>query len=134
MLPIVVIAMARREQDMQCHHGAGTGVVRQAGALVSAAIDCAGGKGNGRELSPMLNRHQRLCRWRRRCCRQYRRCGHCRYRKLSTGLMRRASQEPLDLDETIQICSSYQPHYHDHVTHFAARIRRGDSMLLHKLI
>jgi hypothetical protein len=117
MLPIGVLAMARREQDMQCHHGAGTGVVRQAGALVSAAINGAGGKlnaggkRNGRELSPMLNRHQRLRRWRRRCCRQYRRGGHCRCRRPSTGLLRRASQEPLDLDETIQICSSYQPHF-----------------------
>ncbi|KAG7339654.1 spermine/spermidine synthase domain containing protein [Nitzschia inconspicua] len=48
----------------------------------------------------------------------------------------------LDLEDTLQICSCYRPHYHEYSAHFAARfvndVRRiifiggGDSMLLHE--
>jgi spermidine synthase/S-adenosylmethionine/arginine decarboxylase-like enzyme len=48
----------------------------------------------------------------------------------------------LDLDDTLQICSCYRPHYHEFSAHFAGRfvrdVRRiifiggGDSMLLHE--
>jgi spermidine synthase/S-adenosylmethionine/arginine decarboxylase-like enzyme len=50
----------------------------------------------------------------------------------------------MDLDDIVQIATCYRPHYHEYVTHFAARykehIRRavfvggGDSMLLHELL
>jgi spermidine synthase/S-adenosylmethionine/arginine decarboxylase-like enzyme len=48
----------------------------------------------------------------------------------------------LDLEDTLQICSCYRPHYHEYSAHFASRfvedVRRiifiggGDSMLLHE--
>ena len=48
-----------------------------------------------------------------------------------------------DLDDTVQICSNYRPHYHEYATHLPARfmstVKRavfvggGDSMLLHEL-
>ena len=50
----------------------------------------------------------------------------------------------LDLDDTVQICGSYRPHYHEVMVHYTARflgnIRRvlfvggGDSMLLHEIL
>ena len=50
----------------------------------------------------------------------------------------------MDLDETLQICSSYRPHYHEFAAHFPARyietVKRvifvggGDSMLLHEVL
>ncbi|KAG7346581.1 spermine synthase [Nitzschia inconspicua] len=50
----------------------------------------------------------------------------------------------MELDKIVQICSNYRPHYHEYVTHAAARfvkdIRRvifiggGDSMLLHEAL
>ena len=48
-----------------------------------------------------------------------------------------------DLDNTVQICSNYRPHYHEYATHLPARFMKtvkravfvggGDSMLLHEL-
>jgi len=48
-----------------------------------------------------------------------------------------------DLDDTVQICSNYRPHYHEYATHLPARFMKtvkravfvggGDSMLLHEL-
>lgn len=52
----------------------------------------------------------------------------------------------MDLDDTVQICDAYRPHYHEYAVHHAARfmpkdsIRRalfvggGDSMLLHEIL
>ncbi|OEU17235.1 S-adenosyl-L-methionine-dependent methyltransferase, partial [Fragilariopsis cylindrus CCMP1102] len=50
----------------------------------------------------------------------------------------------MDLEDTVQICSSYRPHYHEFSSHFAARfvddIKRvvfvggGDSMMLHEVL
>jgi spermidine synthase/S-adenosylmethionine/arginine decarboxylase-like enzyme len=50
----------------------------------------------------------------------------------------------MDLEDTLQICSSYRPHYHEFSAHFPARyieeVRRvvfvggGDSMLLHEVL
>ena len=50
----------------------------------------------------------------------------------------------LELDDMLQICSSFRPHYHDYVTHFPARykaeIKRvlfvggGDAMVLHEML
>jgi spermidine synthase len=50
----------------------------------------------------------------------------------------------MDLEDTVQICSSYRPHYHEFSSHFAARfvdnIKRvvfvggGDSMMLHEIL
>jgi spermidine synthase len=50
----------------------------------------------------------------------------------------------MDLEETLQICSSYRPHYHEFSSHFPARyinsvqrvvfIGGGDSMLLHEVL
>jgi spermidine synthase/S-adenosylmethionine/arginine decarboxylase-like enzyme len=50
----------------------------------------------------------------------------------------------LELDDMLQICSSFRPHYHDYVTHFPARYKAdinrvlfvggGDAMLLHEML
>ena len=50
----------------------------------------------------------------------------------------------MDLEDTVQICSTYRPHYHEFSSHFAARfvdnIKRvvfvggGDSMMLHEVL
>lgn len=50
----------------------------------------------------------------------------------------------LELDNIVQICESYRPHYHEMVVHYTARfldnIKRvlwvggGDSMLLHEVL
>jgi len=50
----------------------------------------------------------------------------------------------MDLEDTVQICSSYRPHYHEFSSHFAARfvdtvervifVGGGDSMMLHELL
>jgi len=50
----------------------------------------------------------------------------------------------MDLEDTVQICSCYRPHYHEFSSHFAARfvdnIKRvvfvggGDSMMLHEVL
>lgn len=50
----------------------------------------------------------------------------------------------MDLEDTVQICSSYRPHYHEFSSHFAARfvdnVKRvvfvggGDSMMLHEVL
>jgi len=50
----------------------------------------------------------------------------------------------MDLEDTVQICSGYRPHYHEFSSHFAARfvdvIKRvifvggGDSMMLHEIL
>eukprot|EP00533_Pseudo-nitzschia_delicatissima_P009700 CAMPEP_0116103254 /NCGR_PEP_ID=MMETSP0327-20121206/13784_1 /TAXON_ID=44447 /ORGANISM="Pseudo-nitzschia delicatissima, Strain B596" /LENGTH=1264 /DNA_ID=CAMNT_0003595347 /DNA_START=128 /DNA_END=3922 /DNA_ORIENTATION=- len=50
----------------------------------------------------------------------------------------------MDLEDTVQICSSYRPHYHEYSSHFAARfidnVKRvvfvggGDSMMLHEVL
>jgi len=49
-----------------------------------------------------------------------------------------------DLDDTVQICSNYRPHYHEMSVHYAARYLKtiervlfvggGDSMLLHEVL
>jgi spermidine synthase len=49
-----------------------------------------------------------------------------------------------DLDDTVQICASYRPHYHEMMVHYAARFLKsvkrvlfvggGDSMLLHEAL
>ena len=50
----------------------------------------------------------------------------------------------MDLEDTVQICSSYRPHYHEYSSHFAARfvdnvknvvfVGGGDSMMLHEVL
>ena len=50
----------------------------------------------------------------------------------------------MDLEDTVQICSSYRPHYHEFSSHFAARfvdnvkkvvfVGGGDSMMLHEVL
>lgn len=52
----------------------------------------------------------------------------------------------MDLDDTIQICDSYRPHYHEYMVHHTARylpkdsvqrvlfVGGGDSMLLHEIL
>lgn len=50
----------------------------------------------------------------------------------------------MDLEDTVQICSTYRPHYHEFSSHFAARfvdnVKRvvfvggGDSMMLHEVL
>jgi spermidine synthase/S-adenosylmethionine/arginine decarboxylase-like enzyme len=50
----------------------------------------------------------------------------------------------LELDDMLQICSSFRAHYHDYVTHFPARYKQeikrvlfvggGDSMVLHEML
>ena len=50
----------------------------------------------------------------------------------------------LELDDMLQICSSFRPHYHDYVTHFPARYKQeikrvlfvggGDCMVLHEML
>ena len=50
----------------------------------------------------------------------------------------------MDIDQIVQICSSYRPHYHEIITHYAGRfvddvkkiifIGGGDSMLLHEAL
>jgi len=50
----------------------------------------------------------------------------------------------MDLEDTVQICSSYRPHYHEFSSHFAGRfvddvknvvfVGGGDSMMLHEVL
>ena len=50
----------------------------------------------------------------------------------------------LELDNMLQICTSFRPHYHEYVTHFPARYKEeikrvlfvggGDSMVLHEML
>ena len=50
----------------------------------------------------------------------------------------------LKLDDTVQQCASYRPHYHEFAVHFPARfiettrrvlfVGRGDSMVLHEVL
>jgi len=66
------------------------------------------------------------------------------YQLISTVVRQKDKDTCFDLDDTVQICSSYRPHYHEMVTHYTARflpnIKRvlwvggGDSMLLHEIL
>jgi len=66
------------------------------------------------------------------------------YQLISTTVRHKDKDTCFDLDDTVQICSSYRPHYHEMVTHHTARflpdIKRvlwvggGDSMLLHEIL
>ena len=66
------------------------------------------------------------------------------YQELSFYEHKEKGDMCFDLDGTVQVCSSYRPHYHEFMTHFPARyidtIKRavfvggGDSMLLHELL
>ena len=66
------------------------------------------------------------------------------YQKISFNINPSNSNVCFDIHNTIQICGSYRPQYHEMVTHYTARfmpdIKRvlfvggGDSMLLHEII
>lgn len=66
------------------------------------------------------------------------------YQKIGTFQNPATKDTCFDLDNTVQICGSYRPHYHEMVVHYTARfipvIKRvlfvggGDSMLLHEIL
>jgi spermidine synthase len=66
------------------------------------------------------------------------------YQNISFAIDPTNSNVCLDIENTIQICDSYRPQYHEMVTHYTARflsqVKRvlfvggGDSMLLHEII
>eukprot|EP00588_Corethron_pennatum_P030826 CAMPEP_0194327108 /NCGR_PEP_ID=MMETSP0171-20130528/39668_1 /TAXON_ID=218684 /ORGANISM="Corethron pennatum, Strain L29A3" /LENGTH=542 /DNA_ID=CAMNT_0039086945 /DNA_START=32 /DNA_END=1657 /DNA_ORIENTATION=+ len=67
-----------------------------------------------------------------------------KYQLITTFHNEEADDTCFLLDETVQICTNYRPHYHEMVVHYTARhlpqIRRvvwvggGDSMLLHDIL
>lgn len=67
------------------------------------------------------------------------------YQEISWAESTEKPDKCLTLDDTLQICDSYRPHYHEYFVHFPAsflpqRMKRaifiggGDSMLLHELL
>jgi len=66
------------------------------------------------------------------------------YQELNFAFRQEDGDICMDLEDTVQICSSYRPHYHEFSSHFAARfvdnIKRvlfvggGDSMMLHEVL
>jgi len=66
------------------------------------------------------------------------------YQLISTATDPITKDTCFDLDNTVQICTSYRPHYHEMVVHYTARflpkitrvlfVGGGDSMLLHEIL
>jgi spermidine synthase/S-adenosylmethionine/arginine decarboxylase-like enzyme len=66
------------------------------------------------------------------------------YQQLNFAFNKEIDDICMDLEDTVQICSSYRPHYHEYSSHFAARfvdnVKRvvfvggGDSMMLHEVL
>ncbi|GKY96146.1 hypothetical protein MPSEU_000574600 [Mayamaea pseudoterrestris] len=67
-----------------------------------------------------------------------------RYQGVTFSVNNQINDMCFDLDNVVQICSSYRPHYHEMMVHFTARyldeVKRvvfvggGDSMLLHEIV
>lgn len=66
------------------------------------------------------------------------------YQQLNFAFRKGDGDICMDLEDTVQICSSYRPHYHEFSSHFAARfvddvknvvfVGGGDSMMLHEVL
>jgi len=66
------------------------------------------------------------------------------YQQLNFAFGKENGDICMDLEDTVQICSTYRPHYHEFSSHFAARfvdnVKRvvfvggGDSMMLHEVL
>jgi len=66
------------------------------------------------------------------------------YQQLNFAFSQEDGDICMDLEDTVQICSSYRPHYHEFSSHFAARfvdnvknvvfVGGGDSMMLHEVL
>ncbi|CAB9519730.1 Putrescine N-methyltransferase [Seminavis robusta] len=66
------------------------------------------------------------------------------YQKVTFFAHNETNDTCFDLDGTVQICSSYRPHYHEMAVHYTARyleklervlfVGGGDSMLLHEIL
>ena len=66
------------------------------------------------------------------------------YQQLNFAFSKEDGDICMDLEDTVQICSSYRPHYHEFSSHFAARfvdnvknvvfVGGGDSMMLHEIL
>lgn len=66
------------------------------------------------------------------------------YQELNFAYREEGGDICMDLEDTVQICSDYRPHYHEFSSHFAARfidnvknvvfVGGGDSMMLHEVL
>jgi len=66
------------------------------------------------------------------------------YQQLNFAFRKSDGDICMDLEDTVQICSTYRPHYHEYSSHFAARfvdnvknvvfVGGGDSMMLHEVL
>jgi len=66
------------------------------------------------------------------------------YQELNFAFRKEDGDICMDLEDTVQICSTYRPHYHEFSSHFAARfvdnvknvvfVGGGDSMMLHEIL